>query len=257
MSTNRKIIDEVSITSQGICIIDDDILGPSKGVLLVYNRRIAGDGKPAGGGLPGGSSERILEDPQDALWREFRDETGFPILEYEELFEADPKIIIEQLSETGVGPKIIEIERQKLGFQPVGKEERRLYRDVLCRDVELDWINEMLSEALRKNKIKLPDRMRGERRILNRIFIYKVKVQWEGSPLQKLLIRRETNCIMFDELSAAEITSLNIKETDEIGGIGIFALEDALSDMRGELIYPSHRKRLLRGLELMNILTTP
>jgi 8-oxo-dGTP pyrophosphatase MutT (NUDIX family) len=261
MSRKRRIIDEVSVTTQGICVVNDDIiLGEREpGILLVYNRRIAGDGKPEGGGIPGGGSEIFAENPQETLAREFQDETGFPVLECEMLFEDNSKIIQEHGEmEFGAksGAKIIEIETGLVRDMGVGKEERRLYRDILSRDVEMEWINEMLAESLRNNKIKLPERQRGERRILNRIFVYRVKVAWDGSSLQKILRQRETNCIMLDELDENEIADLNIKEFEEIGGIGIFALEDVVNDFRCKLIYPSHRKRIVKGLQLMNINVT-
>lgn len=231
---------EISITAQGICLIHDPEIINELCVLLIWNNRVPDDKKPQGGGLPGGgrndgkfdfsrwaqggisqdalSKVAAEEDEHNAMRREFEDETGLPAVRIQKLGEGD------------------ESEEWKL----------------IIQDSYGNALPGMIQRIL---KGRIPQFMlrRKEKAVLNKIFLFWVETEWENSVLRRFLIDHNTTSFLFNQYDEEEIAKLGIKERGEIGGIGIFPVEDVLNDYEREwerrVIYPSHRERLRFGVK--------
>jgi 8-oxo-dGTP pyrophosphatase MutT (NUDIX family) len=238
---------ERSVTAFCYVPISDSRISPDRLVLLVHNISDADmrrakqleplmkqtpegpkeAGKPSGWGMPGGGMKaEDSNDPETAAETELKGETGLTVsrvLPF--LKEAENKCIQLDRNDVMVGDPVY-FER---GKRP---------------SIEMDSRNHAIE---------------------NPIHVFRAEVLWEGSALQRLLhakmehllqsgestaedIARDGIWVWFDSLTEDELASLDIEETDEIDGIGVFSIRTILTE-RPDGFYRSHLRRAHKGLE--------
>jgi len=259
MSRKKRTRTNKTVTSFCICLTRDPEIVDKDSILMVHNRsdaeqlKIRGQhnavidlenysGKPPAVGLPGGGQkDEDMETPKEAAYNEVLEETGFKVSNLKHLFTHYKYIV----KDSRTNNRVREFTYYEKGLSPSYKLKANQYI------------------------------------INNHIYVFSGDIDWDGSPLQKILrakkeefidskditseeVERFGMWVHFDELNSEEMTSLNISPQglEEIDMIGIFPLEylSRIADQPNFMIfrdgfYPSHVKRIFEGCSEIGITT--
>lgn len=222
MAKNRDAPIEKKDTSFGLCPIDDPTILPQRGLVLVENLPdVRPGGKPRGKGLPGGG-KKYFEGLDESFVREWEDEVGIRPGFVSRLYELEEHVYIvmklegSMVNEDGYreGPFI-----RRIPFKNSERFEPRY-------NPKTEFVQE------------------------NIIHLFKVRMSWEGSNLQRFLRERRA------ELLAQGVSSA------ELDGGGVFAplgnqqakylrIEEAIEYPMGSVECPAGKIAEIGGIGLV------